>query len=334
MVSEQPNSWSHPRTADGTARDTPGAEDELGGRRQPGLIFDIKRYTINDGPGIRITIFLKGCPLSCVWCHNPESISPQMQKMYSHNKCIGCRECVTACPRQACTLTSDGIVTNVDLCALCGTCAEVCPTRATEMSGRLATVDGIMEMIDKETIFFDQSSGGVTFSGGEPLYHPELLTELLDACATREIHRTIDTSGFARTEVLLDIARRTDHFLYDLKLMDSERHRQHTGVGNELILHNLKALAETNASINVRVPLIRDVNDDDENIEQTAIFVAALAGDKRTVNLLPYHNIALKKYEKLGQPHSLNSMSEPDEQAQVRIIEIFKKHGLAAAIGG
>ncbi len=303
-------------------------------RKAPALIFDIKRYAINDGPGIRITIFLKGCALSCHWCHNPESISPNVQKMYSGSKCIGCGECVIACPRDACALTPDGIVTDVDLCQLCGACAEVCPTRATEMSGQLATVDDIMETIEKETIFFDQSSGGVTFSGGEPLYHPEFLIELLDACGEREIHRTLDTTGFARTDILLDVARRTDHFLYDVKLMDSERHRRHTGVDNALILRNLKVLAETGASISIRVPLIRGVNDDDENIEQTAIFVASLPGEKRTVNLLPYHNIAAKKYEKLGQAHSLDGMSEPDEQSQRRVIAIFQRHGVVAKIGG
>jgi pyruvate formate lyase activating enzyme len=316
----------NPRSAPGS----PPAED-LPGR---GLIFDVKRYAINDGPGIRITIFLKGCNLSCAWCHNPESMSREVQKMYSSSKCIGCRECVIACPQEACTLTPDGIVTNADLCDLCGVCAEVCPTRATEMSGQLVTVESIMEMIEKETIFFDQSQGGVTFSGGEPLNHPEFLIELLDACGEREIHRTVDTAGFARTEVLLDVARRTDHFLYDIKMMDSQRHQQYTGVDNKIILHNLKTLAETGASINVRVPLIRGINEDDKNIEQTAAFVASLAGEKKTVNLLPYHNIAAKKYEKLGQSHDPGDMSEPDEQTQAHIISIFESHGLVAMIGG
>ncbi len=323
MTAKNPNSRFGPPL--------PIVEDPQG--RKP-LIFDVKRYAINDGPGIRLTIFLKGCHLSCDWCHNPESISREVQKMYSANKCIGCGICVDACPQDACELTPEGIVTDTSLCKLCGICADVCPTKATEMSGQPATVEGIMKIIEKETIFFDQSGGGVTFSGGDPLYHPEFLIELLDACGEREIHRTLDTTGFARTEVLLNVATRTDHFLYDVKMMDSELHKKHTGIGNELILHNLMTLSETGASINIRIPLIHGLNDDDENIEQTAVFVATLAGEKKRVNLLPYHNIAAKKYEKLGQANDSSGMSEPDEQKQQHVIDIFKSHGLEAMIGG
>ncbi|KAA3656612.1 MAG: glycyl-radical enzyme activating protein [Calditrichaeota bacterium] len=299
-----------------------------------GLIFDVKRYAINDGPGIRITIFLKGCYLDCAWCHNPESISPKVQKLYSADKCIGCNTCVEACPENACELTPNGIVTDPALCKLCGVCADVCPTKATEMSGRIATVEEIVAMVEKERIFFDQSGGGVTFSGGEPLMHPEFLIQLLDACGEQGIHRTVDTTGFAKTEILLDVAKRTDHFLYDLKMMDSERHKKWTNVGNERILDNLKVLAATSASINIRIPLIKGVNDDDENIEATAKFVAGLAGEKKHVNLLPYHNIMLKKYEKLGEHFDAGIMAEPEKERQQRIITLFAEQGVEAMIGG
>ena len=298
------------------------------------LIFDIKRYAINDGPGIRMTIFTKGCPLSCVWCHNPESQSPHAQKLYTADKCIGCQSCVEACPENACVLTPQGIVTDLELCKLCGICAEVCPTKATEISGQIISKEEIFAKIEKERVFFDQSGGGVTFSGGEPLQQADYLIELLDECGERGIHRTVDTSGLAKTETLLEVAKRTDHFLYDLKMMDSAKHKKWTGVPNEKILENLKALSTFGAKINIRIPLIKGVNADEENIRQTAEFVASLAGEKKVVNLLPYHNIAARKYQKLGGDYDPSGMETPSEDEQKEIIAQFAAHGVEAIIGG
>lgn len=298
------------------------------------LIFDIKRYAINDGPGIRITIFLKGCPLTCDWCHNPESQSVKMQKMYTNSKCIGCGECVAACEQNACTLTPNGIVTDANACILCGKCAEVCPTKATEMSGELQSVEQIMEAIEKEMVFFDQSNGGVTFSGGEPLMHSDFLIQLLDACGEKNIHRVVDTTGFTKKETLLKVAEKTDHFLFDLKMMDSVKHKAYTGVKNEVILENLILLARTGASINIRIPLIEGVNDDEENIDETIKFLLALPGEKHPINILPYHGIAAKKYEKLGSIYDEGTMAEPSEEKQMRIVEKFTLSGLDASIGG
>ena len=301
---------------------------------QSGRVFDIKRYAINDGPGIRVTIFLKGCPLACRWCHNPESISPEVQKLYTASKCIGCGECVKVCPLQACELTEEGIRTNADLCDVCGKCAEVCPAKATEMSGQYESVDDLMAVIEKERPFFEQSDGGVTFSGGEPLLYPKFLTEILDACGKRGIHRAVDTAGLAKKDVLLKIASRTDLFLFDLKLMDSEKHKNWTGVGNEVILDNLHSLAETGVAIQVRIPLIAGINADDGNIEASAAFVAALPGEKKQVNLLPFHDVGRGKDMKLGQSRDLHEMSEPTAADLQRVIGIFAAHGLLATVGG
>ncbi len=299
-----------------------------------GLIFDIKRYAINDGPGIRVVIFFKGCNLHCAWCHNPESISPKIEKMYSRAKCMLCGECAAVCPEKAITHSSEGIITNPDLCKLCGKCAEVCPTKATEMSGYMQNVDEILAIIEKERMFFDQSGGGVTFSGGEPILHSEMLIELLDECGKRGIHRAVDTAGFIKTETLLEVAKRTDLFLFDLKMINSKNHKKWTNTSNEKILDNLKLLAETGANIFIRIPIIAGVNDDDENIEKTAEFVANLAGEKKPVNLIPYHNIAQTKYQKLGKADDFKRMNEPSKEDLAAMIEKFKSYGIEASIGG
>lgn len=298
------------------------------------LIFDVKRYAINDGPGIRITIFLKGCPLTCKWCHNPESIKKTSEKLFTSSKCIGCNSCVEACKQNACALTKEGIVTDVEACLLCGKCVEVCPTGATEMSGKKYQVDEIMNIIKKETLFMDNSEGGVTFSGGEPLSHHELLVKLLDECGDEEIHRCIDTTGYTSEKKLLEVASKCEHFLYDIKVMDDEKHKKYTGVSNVQILKNLELLAKTNVNINIRIPLIQGVNDDYKNIIETAKFILTLKKTPIMVNILPYHNIAQKKYEKLGKKSSFVKMEEPDIPTQKEIIKIFESYGIKAIIGG
>uniref|UniRef100_UPI00321664E0 glycyl-radical enzyme activating protein n=1 Tax=uncultured Draconibacterium sp. TaxID=1573823 RepID=UPI00321664E0 len=298
------------------------------------LIFDIKRYAINDGPGIRITLFLKGCLLSCKWCHNPESQSAAAQKLYTESKCIGAQECVQVCPEDALILTPKGIVTDYEACTLCGICADVCPTRAIEMSGQMYDVNELVEIIEKERVHIDQSGGGVTFSGGEPLMHPEFLLEMLKVCGEHKLHRTVDTCGFADTETLLEVAKRTELFLFDLKLIDSAKHKKWTGVSNKLILENLRVLAESGAKINIRIPLIRNVNADYNTLTQMAEIIAALPGKKPVVNLLPYHNIAAGKYNKLGLKYNEFNMEEPTEEEQNRALAIFEKYGIEAEIGG
>ncbi len=298
------------------------------------LIFDIKRYAINDGPGIRITIFMKGCPLSCKWCHNPESQSVAAQKLYTEKNCIGAQECITVCPENALELTPKGIVTDFNACTLCGKCADVCPTKAMEMSGTMYGVEELIEIIEKERIHIEHSGGGVTFSGGEPLMHSGFLLEMLQACGEKGLHRTVDTSGFADTKTLLEVAKYTELFLYDVKHMDSEVHKKWTGVSNRLILENLKMLAETNAEINIRIPLIKNVNADEKSVTEIAEFVAALSMKKPMVNILPYHNIAANKYSKLGSSYNEFNMAEPLEEEQNKALAIFEGLGIKAEIGG
>jgi pyruvate formate lyase activating enzyme len=301
---------------------------------EKGLIFDIKRYAINDGPGIRATIFFKGCPLYCRWCHNPESIAPQIQKLFTGAKCLACGECGQVCPVSACSLSKEGMVTDPARCTLCGRCAALCPTLATQLSGRYYTVAELLAILEKERQLFDSSGGGVTCSGGEPLQQAPFLRELLVACGQRHFHRAVDTSGLASWEVVEAIAAHTDLFLYDLKLINSGRHRQYTGVDNALILTNLQRLADIGAAIQIRLPLIGGVNMDDDNIAATARFVAGLAGVKKEVNLLPFHDVARGKDQKLGQERNLAGMYAPTTADLEGVIAIFAAHGLTATLGG
>jgi len=308
------------------------------------LIFDIKRYAINDGPGIRIALYFKGCPLKCVWCHNPESQSAKVQKLYTANKCIGAQDCIEICPEDALKLTSEGIITDYEKCTLCGLCAEACPTKAIEMSGKLYGVEELMQIIERERVHIEQSGGGITFSGGEPLMFPEFLIEMLKACGKKGLNRAVDTCGFAPTKTLLEVAKHTDLFLYDLKIMDAFQHKKWTGKDNRQILQNLVKLAEIGSNINIRIPLIKNVNSHSEEIRKMAEFISELpfnyrnseivATPKPMVNLLPYHSIATGKYQKLGTEYNGFEMAEPSEEEQKNAISIFKSFGIEAEIGG
>ncbi|HMB25656.1 MAG TPA: glycyl-radical enzyme activating protein, partial [Anaerolineales bacterium] len=212
---------------------------------QSGMIFDLKKYSINDGPGIRTTVFFNGCPLSCLWCHNPESQPLKPVLLYRRGRCLECGACIGICPEAAITweARSPKVFTDPSKCARCQTCIAACYAGAREFSGRETTVVEIMAQIEREIPFYDESGGGVTFSGGEPLLQPGFLSALLKACCRQEIHTVVDTSGFANWNVFEQIRKDVDLFLYDLKHMDSLRHREVTGVPNELILENLRRLS-------------------------------------------------------------------------------------------
>lgn len=299
------------------------------------MIFDIKRYAIHDGPGIRVTVFFKGCQLRCAWCHNPEGISPARERMFTASKCIGCGECVRVCPVNACRLDPEqGMVTDTDKCTLCGACVAACPARALEMVGEETSVEDILAIVEKQRTLIDQSGGGITVSGGEPLMQPEFLIRLLDACGDRGLHRTVDTSGLAPIEILAEVAQRTELFLFDLKMIDPGKHRRWTGVDNGLILDNLRSLAKAGSDIEIRMPLLKGVNCEPDDIEQAAQFIAGLEGATPPVALLPFHDLATAKLPKLGKQPAPKPFGEPGDEDMERITTQFKQHGINASMGG
>jgi pyruvate formate lyase activating enzyme len=298
-----------------------------------GVIFDIKKYAIHDGPGIRTTVFFKGCPLACRWCHNPEGMSAAIQRIYRKDRCIGCGECIERCPRQAIHATAEGVLVDLSKCDFCRSCANNCPSEAVEFVGCSVTVADVVRQIEKDIVFYDESKGGVTFSGGEPLMQPEFLLELLDACGELNLHRTVDTSGWADETLLLKVARKTDLFLYDLKCMDAEKHRTYTGVSNEKILANLMRLAQSDARIQVRLPVIPGINSDAENIDQTADFLHSLGSIER-ISLLPFHNSARAKYSRLGMSWNVPPLEPLSAELLQSIAARLKKFGLKVFLGG
>lgn len=294
-------------------------------------IFDIKKYAIHDGPGIRTTIFFKGCPLSCRWCHNPESWQPLGELSWRMTRCTACGKCAGVCRAAAITLDEKTILTDPDKCTLCGDCIEACPADARESIGTEMTVDEIMTEIEKDTVFYDQSGGGVTFSGGEPLSQLEPLCQLLKRCKAREIHTAIDTTCCAPAEAIEAVQPDTDLFLCDIKHTDTDIHKKFTGVGNELILKNIEYLAEKKSPIIVRIPLIGGFNDDPKNIEATAKFIASLPNVNR-VDLLPYNAGGIDKNDRLVQKYPIDRFETVNDAKTKEIIAKLTAYGLEVTI--
>jgi len=303
------------------------------GKRVTGIVFNVQRYSIHDGPGIRTTVFFKGCPMGCEWCHNPESRAETPELSLLPSRCVACGACVEACPHAAVVQRNGTIETDRSHCTACGACAEVCPSGARSLLGSRMSAEQLLAEVDRDRVFYEESDGGVTFSGGEPLAQAEFLLECLGACKQRGLHTAVDTAGYAPAETLWRVARLTDLFLYDLKLMDDARHREHLGVSNTLILDNLRGLCERGFPTWLRLPLIPGINDDEPNLAATADFVGALKGPP-PVHLLPYHRIGSTKYEQLGLRYSLPGIDPPTDAMLAAVVRRLRARGLDVKIGG
>jgi pyruvate formate lyase activating enzyme len=306
----------------------------MGSSDRSGRIFDVRRYSIHDGPGIRTAVFFKGCPLHCQWCHNPEGIRPGPELMHWPSRCSRCYACVAACARGAISKhPTEGVTIDREKCDLCGRCAEACLYDAMQVVGADAMVGDLLREIEKDRIFYEQSGGGVTFTGGDPLSQAGFLAEVLEALRARGIRTAVDTSGFSGDGVLESIAAKTDLVLFDLKLMDEARHREFTGVSNVPILENLRRLAAGPAEVWIRIPLVSGVNDDDGNVNATITFLKSLK-TVRCVGLLPYHSGGLDKARRLGGASWFRAFEAPPEERLAAIEAAFRGAGFEVRRGG
>lgn len=293
-------------------------------------IFNIQKFSIHDGEGIRTTIFFKGCPLKCAWCHNPESQRYHTELLFNAEKCVGCGACQAVCPHGA---VQDTFAPDRTKCVNCGICADACNYTAREMAGKEMSVREVFRVAMQDEIFYEQSGGGVTLSGGEVMTQDmDYVVSLLKLLKRRGIHVAIDTCGFAPYENFEKVLPYTDVFLYDLKLMDNEKHRKYIGVPNDLILDNLKKLDAAGAKLNIRMPLIEGVNCDEDHIGQTLALLRTLHPVK--VNLLPYHNTGKSKYSRLQQEYADDKLHVPSAEWMEATRQRFVAAGFETKIGG
>ncbi len=298
-----------------------------------GLIFDISRFSVHDGPGIRTTVFLKGCPLNCRWCHNPEGIDKKPQVIYKSDRCIRCGACVENCAQNAINQDNDFIVI-ADRCNACGDCVEVCNSEALELAGTKYTPEELMREIIKDIDFYTESGGGITFSGGEPLMQEEFLREANKLCKSESLHTALDTTGYYPDQLeFVDICSEFDLVLYDLKLINEDKHLEYTGVSNAEILSNLRRLSSVNTALRIRFPLIPEVNDSEVELKDLAEFVNSL--ERRIpVDLLPYHSMAKEKWKNIGLQYKLIGTPSATDELVEKTAEYLAQLDIDITIGG
>lgn len=301
-----------------------------------GTIFNVQHFSLHDGPGIRTTVFFKGCPLGCWWCHNPESLRPEKQLLFWPDRCLACGMCLDHCPKgkevSLVKPTPQHTAPAGEQCHLCGLCAQACPAEALEMSGTEVTVAEVMAQLEKDALFYHQSGGGVTFSGGEPLMQPGFLHSLLKACKGKGWHTALDTCGYAPPEVVTTVLPLVDLFLYDIKHMDDNRHRELAGVSNQGILENLSLLAASGKEVRLRIPVVPGVNDDDAHYHALGRYLQKVKLTK--IHLLPYHAIGADKYAQRGMTYPLPDTKPPTQESLDYISRLLSAYGLDIVQGG
>lgn len=298
-----------------------------------GTVFNIMKYSIHDGPGIRTTVFLKGCPLHCPWCHNPEGQRFNQELIYRPDRCVACGQCLNICPSKAIIALEGRLVYLREKCQACGECSRICHAGVRELIAKKMSVKEVMAEIEKDIIFYDESGGGVTFSGGEALMQPDFLLQILQECRKKEIHTAVETAGYVNPDSLQMISPYVDLFLYDLKIMDSRKHQELTGVPNDLVLGNLRWLAEKHPQVIVRAAIIPGINDDEVNLQQIGEFVSSLKCVAE-IHCLPYHKAGVDKYRRLGLEYRLADLEPPNDESMLQISRKLEEFGLKVKIGG
>jgi pyruvate formate lyase activating enzyme len=296
-----------------------------------GRVFLITRFAVHDGPGIRVAVFLKGCPLRCWWCHSPESQRTGPELVFKADRCIACGTCSTACTRGAIEDRGGIFVTKRARCTACGDCSDACPTAARSIAGRDVSVSELLAVIEQDRVFLDRSAGGVTFSGGEPTMQPAFLGAALDACHAAGLHTAVETSGCTAWRAM-SAALGADLVFFDLKSADDNVHRRVTGASNRRILENFTRIAREHPAVRPRLPLVPGINDAPENLDALGDLIAA-AGI-RDVDLLPYHTAGKAKYERIGRPYLLDAVAPPTQEAIGAARARLERYGLRVHIGG
>lgn len=297
-----------------------------------GIICEIEKFAIHDGPGIRTVVFFKGCPLRCLWCSNPETLKMNPQVYYNMNKCISCFSCINVCDDNSIEKNGDKITINRDKCISCDKCIDICPVGALSKVGKDITVDKLFEEIIKDEAYFRNSGGGVTLSGGEVLLQSEFAAEFLKKCKEEYIHTAIETSGYADIDIIKKVIRYTDFIMYDIKHTDDDTHKKLTGVSNKKIIDNLKKISELNKKIVIRIPLIHGLNDSDTNIRNTCL-IAELCGIQE-IHILPYHEMGKEKYRQLEKKYSLGGDNRNSDKNLSRVKNIIESYNIKCVVGG
>ncbi|HOP41542.1 MAG TPA: glycyl-radical enzyme activating protein [Geobacteraceae bacterium] len=299
-----------------------------------GLVFDIQKFAVHDGGGIRTLVFLKGCPLRCQWCSNPESLTAKPEIIFVANNCIACGQCADICNAGAIGRSAEeGLVFDRERCTLCGQCAKYCYAGAINIIGRYLSIPELVAIIERDRKFYEQSKGGVTFSGGEPTAQPDFLTAALRELRERGIHTAIETSSFVPWDIYASILGHVDLVLTDIKHMDDGEHKRLTGVSNELILENLRRISQLGIPMKIRLPLIPGINDNEENLTQTAEFVRGLTS-MQSLDILPYHRLGEGKWRQLGVEYALHGLAPLAETEVNDVARFFSDRGITVGIGG
>lgn len=293
-----------------------------------GIVFNIQRYSVQDGPGIRTTVFVKGCPLSCRWCSNPESQNPKPEIAHRDSVCNQCGDCISTCGPGAISIAKKGIAINRKLCTNCGKCIEICIPGALQMYGETMTVTAVFEKVMKDEEFYRNSDGGVTVSGGESLAQPEFVAALFKLCRSAGLNTCIETSGCASPKALEMVLPYTSLVLYDIKMPDSEGYRKYTFNPNPEVLHNLQLIVNKHIPVIIRVPLIPGINDSPIVLEKIARIAVEYLSQPGKVELLPYHKFGMGKYPMLDREYTLSELNTQNEAEQLKAKELFESFGL------
>lgn len=300
---------------------------------QLAYVSNIQKFCTHDGPGIRTNVFLKGCALRCRWCSNPENMQVYPQLMFYKNKCTGCGRCISRCAHEAITFENGSIVQNNDKCRNCGACTKACMNGARELNGELKSTDEVFEIVEKDRIFYEQSGGGVTFSGGEPFLQVDFVRDVAKKCKESGYNTAVETCGKFCLEPVLEIISLIDYVFFDIKIIDEKKHVEYCGMSNKKIHSNFESLL-TETKVTPRIPIIPSVNDTPQDIDAFRSFFERYKSEISEIHILPYHNLGMGKYDALQEEYKLKDLKPPADEHMEKIKNELEKTGLPVIIGG